>query len=82
MKQNRPLFFIIFALLLCVALFSSCAAQPERTALKVIIIPKFEVGEISGDFPGEAQLFYEHYCAGCQEIEIPHMPPHRAFLRG
>ena len=75
MKQNRPLFFIIFALLLCVALFSSCAAQPEKTALKVIIIPKFEVGEISGDFPGEAQLFYEHYCAGCQEIEIPHMPP-------
>ena len=29
---------------------------------------------MSGDFPGEAQLFYERYCNGCEEITIPHMP--------
>ena len=29
---------------------------------------------MSGDFPGEAQLFYERYCPDCVEIEIPHMP--------
>ena len=29
---------------------------------------------MTGDFPGEAQLVYEKYCAGCAEIEIPHMP--------
>lgn len=27
-----------------------------------------------GDFPGEAQLFYEAYCPGREETEIPHMP--------
>ncbi|MDO4797957.1 MAG: hypothetical protein Q4A01_08055 [Coriobacteriales bacterium] len=27
--------------------------------------------QITGDFPGEAQLFYEHYCAGCKEISVP-----------
>lgn len=75
MKRHRSALFIIFALLLCVVLFSSCAASAEKTALNVIIIPKFEIGEMSGDFPGEAQLFYEEYCAGCEEIEVPHMPP-------
>ena len=28
---------------------------------RVLILPHFEVGEMSGDFPGEAQYFYEHY---------------------
>ena len=59
----------------CVAtLLSGCASAPEKTALRAIIIPKFEVGDMAGDFPGEAQLFYERYCPGCEETEIPHMP--------
>lgn len=46
----------------------------KKPMLHAIIVPKFEVGEMSGDFPGEAQLFYERYCPDCVEIEIPHMP--------
>ena len=34
---------------------------------------------MTGDFPGEAQLFYERYCPGCEEIVIPHMPPTAHF---
>lgn len=43
--------------------------------IKVLIIAKIEVGEITGDFPGEAQLFYEKYLDGAAEtpldIELP-----------
>ena len=80
MKRKRALLVILFALLLCVAAFSSCSKEPEKTALRVIIIPKFEIGEMTGDFPGEAQLFYEKYCADCEEEEIPNMPPTGQFF--
>ena len=80
MKRQRSVFIILFTVLLCVSCFSSCSTGSEKTALRVIIIPKFEVGEMTGDFPGEAQLFYEKYCAGCDETEIPNMPPTGRFF--
>ncbi len=55
------------------------AADAERIPVKVLIVPKFEIGDMDGDFPGEAQLFYEHYCAGCEEIKIPHTTPTAQF---
>lgn len=41
-----------------------------REKIRVLILPKFEVGEMSGDFPGEAQFYYEKYCAGGKSYEI------------
>ena len=38
--------------------------------IKMLILPKFEVGEMSGDAPGEAQHYYEAYLAGGKEYEI------------
>lgn len=38
---------------------AAAAAVPVR----ILILPKFEMGEITGDFPGEAQFFYEEYLA-------------------
>ena len=55
------------------------AGDTERIPVKVLILPKFETGDIEGDFPGEAQLFYEHYCAGCEEIAVPHTTPTAQF---
>ncbi len=69
----------ILVLAICVQILSACSFSPKKKALRVLIIPKFEVGEMSGDFPGEAQLFYEKYCPGCEEIEIPNMPPTAHF---
>ncbi|MCR4855177.1 MAG: hypothetical protein K5908_03320 [Erysipelotrichaceae bacterium] len=43
----------------------ACGKKEEEPKVKVLIVPKFEIGEMSGDEAGEAQLFYEHYCAGC-----------------
>ena len=67
-------FIIILVLAVCVQILSACSFSPKKKALRMLIIPKFEVGRMSGDFPGEAQLFYEKYCPGCEEVEIPHMP--------
>ena len=75
MKRRIPVLIILFTFLLCVSVLSSCSTEPEKTDLRVIVIPKFEIGEMAGDFPGEAQLFYEKYCADCEETEIPNMPP-------
>ncbi len=74
MRRSRLIICIIVAALLCVLAFSSFEAGRKKPALKVLIIPKFEMENMSGDFPGEAQLFYEKYCMGCEEITIPNMP--------
>ena len=66
-------------LLICCVLLSACGKNEEKTKVRVLIIPKFEIGEISGDFPGEAQLFYDRYCSGCEEIEIPNSPSAAQF---
>ena len=65
---------LVLVLLVSTVSFPACSAAPKKTVLKALIVPKFEVGEMTGDFPGEAQLFYERYCAGCAEVEIPNMP--------
>ena len=55
------------------------ADDTESIPVKVLILPKFEIGETKEDFPGEAQLFYEYYCAGCEEIAIPNTTPSAHF---
>ena len=59
----------------------SGADRQEKRAVKVLIVPKFEIDNIEGGFPGEAQLFYAHYCAGCKELCIPHSPPSAHFYK-
>lgn len=46
----------------------------EETALpvKVLLLPKFEIGEMAGDFPGEAQYYYEQYLTGAEEYDVPY----------
>ena len=43
--------------------FSSQIAD-QRKHVQVLILPKFEIGAMAGDFPGEAQDFYEEYLVG------------------
>ena len=78
MNRKTKSFIITFFIILCVAfsavIFSACSSAPKKEAVSVLIIPKFEIDEMSGDFPGEAQFFYEKYCKDCEEIEIPNMP--------
>lgn len=54
----------------------------DRIPVRVLILPKFETGAMSGDFPGEAQFFYEHYCAGGQAYEISGgFPGHKLYVK-
>lgn len=40
--------------------------------VKVLILPKFELGDMTGDFPGEAQYYFEQYLIGAEEYDIPY----------
>ena len=55
------------------AVLAGCASgktDSDRIAVKVLILPKFEVSEITGDFPGEAQYYYDEYLAGGEEYTV------------
>ena len=69
---KRPAF--ILALLFTV-IFTLSACSPQQKAgtkipVRVLILPKFEVGGMSGDYPGEAQDFYEGYLDGGKVYDI------------
>ena len=60
------------ALLVIIGALTGCSLRSKNREIpvRVLILPKFEVSEMTGDFPGEAQLFYEEYLAGGNEYEI------------
>ena len=55
-----------------VSLAEEAAARAVPLPVKVLLLPKFEVGEMSGDFPGEAQYYYEQYLMGAEEYDVPY----------
>ena len=72
----KRLVTLLMVLLLCSVLFAEGTAEltesnaGRKIPIRVLILPKLEVGEMSGDFPGEAQYFYDEYVKGGQEYEI------------
>lgn len=52
--------------------FSACTGKKEsvKMPVKVLFLPHFEVGEMSGDEVGEAQLLYEKYFLNCIEYSM------------
>lgn len=79
-----PVIAAAIIMVFVMAALSGCASQSadssqsgdstqsgeQKLPVKVLILPKFEVGEMEGDFPGEAQFFYEEYLAGGDAYEI------------
>jgi hypothetical protein len=62
--KKKYLIGILFIILILAAVFAVGEFQDDSGSalpVKVLILPKFEVGEMSGDFPGEAQYYYEEY---------------------
>lgn len=62
----------IMVILIVTSIFSSCSVsgREQKILVKMLLLPKFETGDLSGDFPGEAQYFYEEYLAGGEVYEI------------
>ena len=48
--------------------------KTQRIPVRVLILPKFELGEITGGYPGEAQYFYAEYLAGADVYTIGGCP--------
>lgn len=75
--MKKPSLYLLLALTLVMGLLGlALHTQPSRAEddgareVKVLVITMFEVGELSGDFAGEAQLWVEGF--GLDEvIEIP-----------
>ena len=61
---------ILLSVLLWTAGFVSAGEMPEKEEIKILILPKFEIGEMTGDFPGEAQYYYDEYVKGGGEYTI------------
>ncbi|MGN1164398.1 MAG: hypothetical protein ACI4S4_06315 [Candidatus Ornithospirochaeta sp.] len=40
----------------------------QKIEIKVFILPKFESGVMSGDFPVEAQYYYEEYVVAARSM--------------
>ena len=69
-------FVLCFGLTAAFLAGNSCRAEAPagkdgKIAVKVLILPKFDIGEMEGDFPGEAQYYYEHYLKDAESYEIP-----------
>ena len=62
--------WIALLLLTLLLVPAALVGAEEPIDIKVLILPKFENGEMAGDFPGEAQYYYEGYCMGGEEYEI------------
>ena len=64
--MKKKIVIILLALMMLV--LCGCGGA-ESMPVKLLIVPHFEIDEMSGDFPGEAQLFYEEYLNGCDVYE-------------
>lgn len=62
------------ALVAAVALIltlATCSTKPvDKIAIDILVLPKFELGELSGDMPGELQYYYEEYVEDGDVYEI------------
>ena len=47
------------------------ADAPEKIPVKVLILPKFSVGDVTGTLSGEAYYYYYHYLDGAPSYTVP-----------
>ena len=57
-----------------VSVAEEAMVQAFPLPVKVLLLPKFEIGEMTGDFPGEAQYYYEGYLMDSAEYDVPYCP--------
>lgn len=74
----KKLLFTVLAFVLiatgAVSTAEEATVQTLPLPVKVLLLPKFEIGEMTGDFPGEAQYYYEQYLIDAVEYDVPHSP--------
>ncbi len=77
--MKRFLVAILIMAMGCAAVSGALAEQAKAADAplpgKVLILPRFEIGEMAGDFPGGAQYYYDAYLADAEAFEVPHGAP-------
>lgn len=73
----KKILAVVLAAIMLTAVVQAAAEQQDEETLaplpvRVLLLPKFEVGDMAGDFPGEAQYYYEQYLTGADTYDIPH----------
>ena len=68
--MKRAGFTLIIVFILICSFLWAADANDAAKKIDVLILPKFEIGELFGDFPGEAQYYYEEYLDGSDVYEI------------
>ena len=68
---SAVMFFLIMASASAAGAQETATEETEKIPVKVLILPKFEVDEMSGDFPGEAQYYYNEYLEDSDSYDIP-----------
>ncbi len=61
---KRMIAITMILVIACMQTGYSSQVTDQRKHVRILILPKFEIGDMAGDFPGEAQYFYEEYLAG------------------
>jgi purine nucleoside permease len=73
--MKKRISVILLTGLLAGTVFATGASDVrEKVKISVLILPKFEIGEMAGDAPGEAQYYYEEYVQGGAEYRISGLP--------
>lgn len=68
MRFQKRLLTVLLSIVLIIPLLSH--AEEAKLTVRVLLLPKFEIGQISGDDAGEAQLLFEKYCSGGTEYTV------------
>ena len=66
--MRKVLIAVFLILVVCFAVSAQSVA--ENKDIKVLLFPKFEVGDMAGDAPGEAQFYYEAYFDGAKSYSL------------
>lgn len=76
MFSKKAIALILVIVLSAFTLFGCSDTKKDKKpiSVKALILPKFEVSKISGDFPGEAQYYYEEYLKGGKKYTIHGTP--------
>ena len=61
---------LLLIAVLAISVLPALAESDTPIEIKALILPKFESGEMAGDFPGEAQYYYEAYLDGGEAYDI------------
>ena len=73
--MKKMLIPLLILVILCANVHSFAEPHADTMSplpVKVLLLPKFEVGDMTGDFPGEAQEYFEHYLTGAEEYDVPY----------